>query len=460
MKTFRLLGNLMFVACVTMFFVACNDDDELPPEVETVTIAPAGPISLVVGETAQLLATVLPTDAASKEVVWRSFDDGIVTVDNTGLVTAISAGEANITATAGDVTADCSVIVTAIQEQRELELNIDSEQPVVIITGGNTQIEIIGMPEGVMAEDVLFETSDASVADVSEDGIITATGTGEAVITVTAGEESIELQVEVKPVPQGWIKNSEARATYSNSELSMMEGSVIEVVFENGICTEVTSSFMFRSRDVATGIEALFPEFIVDAYSISGRGTVATVDMLKIDGIANYFTGKTFEEIVLQFGDNTAAIYGFWKTSLNATEFVSGNWTMPDINTIEYSEIDKVAKTEFVVTMEYDDITAQCARTMLTLGVATEKDMLALLETFDSRIQALILKKINNGKDVGLNDKNISQKVGTRFTIDISLYYPASDGVTMETLLQKSGTEIKTEVLSAIRKDKIGKEIL
>lgn len=67
--------------------------------------------SLLVGETLQLTATVYPGNASNQEVTWGSSDTGIVTVEN-GLVAALNAGEATITATAGGCSAECKVSVS------------------------------------------------------------------------------------------------------------------------------------------------------------------------------------------------------------------------------------------------------------------------------------------------------------------------------------------------------------
>ena len=57
-------------------------------------------LTLDVGETAELKATILPENATSKDVVWSSSDDSVVTVDDNGLVTAINKGTAIVTAMA------------------------------------------------------------------------------------------------------------------------------------------------------------------------------------------------------------------------------------------------------------------------------------------------------------------------------------------------------------------------
>ena len=72
-------------------------------------------LELKESETYQLTATVYPVDADDKTIAWSSSESNVASVDGKGLVTAIAAGEAVITATATDgsgVKAECRVTVT------------------------------------------------------------------------------------------------------------------------------------------------------------------------------------------------------------------------------------------------------------------------------------------------------------------------------------------------------------
>lgn len=80
-------------------------------------------LTLAPGETATLKATVLPEDSMD-EVEWSSSDETIATVKD-GEVTAVAEGEATITAKAGNNTADCVVVVKAIDPAKNVIVAVD-----------------------------------------------------------------------------------------------------------------------------------------------------------------------------------------------------------------------------------------------------------------------------------------------------------------------------------------------
>ncbi len=70
-------------------------------------------LTLTEGDSAALTATVLPENATDKTVSWTTSDAQVATVSQSGVVTALKAGTAVITATAGDKTATCTLTVEA-----------------------------------------------------------------------------------------------------------------------------------------------------------------------------------------------------------------------------------------------------------------------------------------------------------------------------------------------------------
>ena len=72
--------------------------------------------TLTVGETFTLEATVSPENTDNKTVTFTSSDASVATVDANGVVKAVKAGKATITATCGDVSAVCEITVNAPTE--------------------------------------------------------------------------------------------------------------------------------------------------------------------------------------------------------------------------------------------------------------------------------------------------------------------------------------------------------
>ncbi|WP_169810336.1 Ig-like domain-containing protein, partial [Paenibacillus macquariensis] len=72
-------------------------------------------VDLKIGETAQLTASIAPVDAANKDVTWATNDETVAQVSDTGMITAIAEGTAQITVTTvdGAFKATANVNVTA-----------------------------------------------------------------------------------------------------------------------------------------------------------------------------------------------------------------------------------------------------------------------------------------------------------------------------------------------------------
>ena len=144
------------------------------------------------GETLQLTATIYPDSATNKTVTWKSSDKTVATVDESGLVTAVGNGTADITATTedGNFKATCKVTVeipelTLSLDKTELTLTQTEEQQKLTATVSDTE------------EKVTWLSSDPFVATVTRDGTVTAIANGTATITASAGDKTVSCTVEV-----------------------------------------------------------------------------------------------------------------------------------------------------------------------------------------------------------------------------------------------------------------------
>ncbi len=156
---------------------------------ETVTLDKTT-LSLAIGETATLVATVKPDDATDKNVSWTSSDESIAKVDN-GNVTAIKAGKANIVANCGGKTAECAVTVTVPTGSVTLDKTTLS-----LAVGETAQLTATVKPDDATDKNVMWTSSNESVAKV-DNGKVTAVMSGNATITAKCGGKTAECVVTV-----------------------------------------------------------------------------------------------------------------------------------------------------------------------------------------------------------------------------------------------------------------------
>ena len=137
-------------------------------------------LSLALGSTATLKTSLQPDDATDTKILWTSSNPDIVAVDDSGNLSALSFGQAVITATShdGGFTAQCSVTVdipvTGISLDRtSLNLGINGQKK---LTAAIT-------PDNATDRNVLWSSSDERVATVDKDGLVTAHKIGDAAIT-------------------------------------------------------------------------------------------------------------------------------------------------------------------------------------------------------------------------------------------------------------------------------------
>lgn len=149
------------------------------------------------GTNGQLTVSYEPPDTTDdKTVAWTSSNPEIATVDDSGKVTAISAGDATITAKVGTHTATCNVTVVvlihniAIENLPEKMTKGDIAQPTVSIDP----------PDTTEDKTAIWSSSNPDVATVDSTGKVTAVNPGDVTITVKIGEHNAQQDLHVRNI--------------------------------------------------------------------------------------------------------------------------------------------------------------------------------------------------------------------------------------------------------------------
>ena len=145
-------------------------------------------MDLLIGQTGQLTATILPDNATYKGLIWTSSDDSVATVDATGKVTAVAIGKATITAySANDsTTAACEVTVYQLVQS----ITLDHTELVMYVGDAPVTLTATVLPDEYTIKNLTWLSTYPSVATVDADGKVTAVSTGSTKITVQTTDGS------------------------------------------------------------------------------------------------------------------------------------------------------------------------------------------------------------------------------------------------------------------------------
>lgn len=209
-------------------------DDENVWQVVTLN---AGKIQLNPQGSFQLTASVEPLDFGNTAVTYKSSNPDVAKVDANGLVKAVKAGNAVITATAAEGgTAKCEVTVVnpagshavAPSFIKKVETSISED---VLYTGGNigkqAEIEVV-VPTGAKLASISYHSDKTSVATVAANGVVTAKKPGKAVITINVtleNGESASIQKAVT-VKQAYIKMQKAKYSVKKGKTIQLKAKV------------------------------------------------------------------------------------------------------------------------------------------------------------------------------------------------------------------------------------------
>ncbi len=209
-------------------------------------------LEMRVGDSKTINVTVEPTTTTDKTVTFASSDPAVATVDADGKVTALSLGETTITITAKSGVSTSIIVNVVATPASSITLN---KTEATLKATETVSLEATVSPETTTDKSVTWSTSDASIATVDEDGVVTAVAVGNATITATTAnglKASCKITVAETPASGIVIDKDALGIMGDNLEMRVGDSKTINVTVEPTTTTDKTVTFASSDPAVAT----------------------------------------------------------------------------------------------------------------------------------------------------------------------------------------------------------------
>lgn len=337
-------------------------------------------ISLFENETFQLVPNIPDEYLKDATFLWSSSNYGIINVDQTGLVTAISKGQAKATlkiwTPSATITADCYVTVNRIATKIAL-----SQSEATIEVGNEIQLNATLQPTDVYVTSVDWTSSDENVATVDSNGIVHGLTQGTTIITASTTDGSkLSSSCNVKVVKLvSVISLNETEATLNEGQTVQLVATVTPELADNKSLTWTSSDKSVAKVDQSGLVTAVAPG--------TATITAATTDGSDISASCTITVRRYVSEIVLSNSElsMSAGEYKILEVSVlpsNAT-IPTLNWESSNSNVarVENGVIFALSDGEATITASSTDgsnISASChviVRTLVSQIILDQTDI-------------------------------------------------------------------------------------
>jgi len=195
-------------------------------------------LSLSIGGTATLTASVQPADATEQGITWFSSDTSVATVSNSGVVKAVAAGTATITAASKADSSKNATCKVTVSSDTVLATSIELDKSAVILKVGETAtLTRTILPASVTTTKGSYKVSNKSVFKVTSSKIsgntckytIEAVGEGTATLTVYSGDGT-KLSATCKVTVAPDIPTKDLTKAGNNGTVKIDKGTKLQLV--------------------------------------------------------------------------------------------------------------------------------------------------------------------------------------------------------------------------------------
>lgn len=279
-----------FLAAISVLVgISCGGGgDGTAPLVLTSISVVVSPASVQVGQTAGATATGADQNGAPitlPGIAWSTSNTGIATVTSSGSVTAVGVGTVQIIATSSGKVGQASLTVTAaaVASVRVTPATVR------VAPGSTSQLSAATLDAAgntLTGRTVVWSTSDAAIATVTDAGLVSGVAPGTATITATSEGATGSAAVTIGPVIQCTTTNSlklglgETRAISAGDAATLCVGGVTSVTeyvlipFNNSPVAASTTPFQLESTNTIV-VQTTPNQGVIDAGRLALQGSPA-----------------------------------------------------------------------------------------------------------------------------------------------------------------------------------------
>ncbi|WP_302776263.1 leucine-rich repeat protein [Porphyromonas uenonis] len=346
-------------------------------------------------ETIQLTATVGEDNAVNKDVIWKSSDENIATVDKTGLVTAIAVGNAEIMAKAADGSGIRDICAVTVNPTAVESITL-SQTAATLKKNRELSLEATILPATATVKELNWTSSDPTKATVDADGVVKTLLTGDVTITAAAKDDSgvaVTLALTVIAPSRGDSNDNdvvnvtdavntanyavgkdvanfcfEAADVNNDKSITVADASgTISIIMTQ---TEVTANALACARAMAS-TEVEMDKLVIDDFNAAPGKTQSV--FVKLDNTTDYVAIQAdivlpegMELVAVKAGERTKAFHGL--TSAN----IGDNAVRVALFDIENREF--VASDEAILELVVKTSTSECGDIAIDNIIAADAD--------------------------------------------------------------------------------------
>ena len=367
-------------------------------------------LTLKEGETTRLVATVKPDNATDKTITWATSNAAIVSVDKEGNVKGVSVGTATVAASHGNLSDACKITVVA---NTVSVTSITLDKTSLALTEQETfQLTATVKPDNATDKTVTWSTSNAAIATVSNNGLVTAVAEGSATITAKAGDKTATCTVTVakKVIDVSSITLSNTSIALTEQETFQLSATVnpsnatdktvtwsssntaVATVSNNGLVTAVkegSATITAKAGDKTATCTVTVSKKVIPVTSVSlNKTSLALTEQ------------ESFQLSATVSPDNASDKTVTWSSSNTAVATVSNNGL-----------VTAVKEGSATITAKAGDKTATCAVTISkkvipVTSVTLNKTSLALTEQETFQLSASVSPDNATDKTVTWSSSN------------------------------------------------------